>query len=57
MSENKKIEVINGNENDLEISQVYEHIDGVEKPRTEKKKKIVVPKKKEETNKKNNEKE
>ena len=49
MSDNRKIEVVNGNGDDLEISPVYDHLD-IEKPNTEKKKEIVIPneKKKEE---------
>lgn len=43
MSDDRKIEVINGNGEDLEISQVYDHLD-IEKPNTEKKKEIVIPK-------------
>lgn len=53
MSDDRKIEVVNGNGNgdDLEISPVYDHLD-IEKPNTEKKKEIVIPKekKKEEDN-------
>jgi len=45
MSDDKKIEVINGNGDDLEISPVYDHLD-IEKPNTEKKKEIVIPKEK-----------
>lgn len=45
MSEDKKIEVVNGNGDDLEISPVYDHLD-IEKPNTEKKKEIVIPKEK-----------
>ena len=43
MSDDKEIEVVNGNGEDLEISQVYEHLE-IEKPNTEKKKEIVIPK-------------
>ena len=51
MSDDRKIEVVNGNGYDLEISPVYDHLD-IEKPNTEKKKEIVIPKekKKEEDN-------
>ena len=51
MSDDRKIEVVNGNGDDLEISPVYDHLD-IEKPNTEKKKEIVIPKakKKEEDN-------
>lgn len=45
MSDDRKIEVINGNGDDLEISPVYGHLD-IEKPNTEKKKEIVIPKEK-----------
>jgi hypothetical protein len=45
MSDDRKIEVINGNGDDLEISPVYDHLD-IEKPNTEKKKEIVIPKEK-----------
>ena len=48
MEENKpkKIEVISGKGNDLNISPVYDHID-IEKPKDEKEKKeIVIPKEK-----------
>ena len=41
--DNKKIEIISGNGNDLDISPVYDHID-IEKPKEEKeKKKIIIP--------------
>ena len=40
MSDDRKIEVVNGNGDDLEISPVYDHLD-IEKPNTEKKKEIV----------------
>lgn len=43
MSDDKEIEVVNGNGEELEISQVYEHLE-IEKPNMEKKKDIVVPK-------------
>ena len=43
MSDDKDIEVVNGNGEGLEISQVYEHLE-IEKPNTEKKKEIVIPK-------------
>lgn len=45
MSDDKKIEIVNGNGEELEISQVYENLD-IEKPNTEKKKEIVIPKEK-----------
>ena len=46
MSENKKIEVVNGDGKDLEISPVYEHLE-VEKPKEEKKKQnIIIPEEK-----------
>ncbi len=43
----KKIEVINGNGNELEISEVHEHL-RIAKPKTkdEKAKKIIIPKEK-----------
>ena len=43
--DNKKIEVVEGNVEDLDISPVYEHLD-IGKPNTEKKKEIVIPKEK-----------
>ena len=43
--DNKEIEVVKGNVEDLDISPVYEHLD-IEKPNTEKKKEIVIPKEK-----------
>ena len=44
--EPKKIEIVSGNGNDLNISPVYDHID-IEKPKEEKeKKKIVIPEEK-----------
>ena len=51
MSDDRKIEVVNGNGDDLEISPVYDHLD-IEKPNTENKKEIIIPKekKKEEDN-------
>ena len=45
MSDDRKIEVVNGNGDDLEISPVYDHLD-IEKPNTKKKKEIVIPKEK-----------
>ena len=45
MSDDKKIEVINGDGDDLEISPVYDHLD-IEKPNIGKKKEIVIPKEK-----------
>lgn len=43
----KKIEIINGNGNDLEISEVHEHL-RIARPKTkdEKAKKIIVPEEK-----------
>lgn len=44
--EPKKIKIVTGNGNDLNISPVYDHID-IEKPKEEKEnKKIVIPKEK-----------
>ena len=44
MSEKKKIKVIPGKGNELDISPVYQHLE-VEKPKEEKKKeKIIIPK-------------
>ena len=45
--ENKRIEVVNGNGEELEISQVYSHIP-ISKPKIDKKnnKNIVIPKEK-----------
>lgn len=54
MSDDKEIEVVNGNGEELEISQVYEHLD-IEKPNMEKKKDIVVPKVKKKGEKESNE--
>lgn len=45
MDEKKKIEVINGNGKDLNISPVYKHLE-VEKPKEEKKENIIIPKEK-----------
>lgn len=47
----KKIEIINGNGNELEISPVYEHL-SIAKPKTkeEKKKGIVIPEEKKNKN-------
>ena len=46
MSDKKKIEVVNGNGKDLDISPVYEHIE-IQKPKDDKKKEnIVIPKEK-----------
>ena len=43
---NKKIEVVSGNGDSLNISPVYDHID-IERPKDDKeKKKIVIPKEK-----------
>lgn len=42
--DSKKIEIVSGNVKDLNISDVYNHID-IEKPKDEKeKKKIIIPK-------------
>ena len=54
MSDDTEIEVVNGNGEELEISQVYEHLD-IEKPNMEKKKDIVVPKVKKKEEKESNE--
>ena len=46
MEEKKKIEVVNGDGKDLDISPVYKHLE-VEKPKSEEKKKnIVIPEEK-----------
>ena len=46
MDKNKKIKVVSGNGENLNISPVYDHID-IERPKKEKeKKKIVIPKEK-----------
>lgn len=46
MDKNKKIKVVSGNGEDLNISPVYDHID-IERPKEQKeKKKIVIPKEK-----------
>ncbi len=53
MSEDKKIEIISGNEDDLEISPVHNHISPI-KPQTtddKKPKNIVIPKEKKENDK------
>ncbi len=46
MEEKKEIEVIQGNGSELEVSQVFDHLNAV-KPKTkgkeEKKKKIIIP--------------
>lgn len=41
MSDNKKIEIVNGKGKNLNISKVYDHIE-IEKPK-EKKKNVVIP--------------
>ncbi len=46
MDDNKKIEVVNGDGKDLDISPVYKHLE-VEKPKEEKKKgNIIIPEEK-----------
>ena len=45
MNEKKKIEVVNGNGKDLDISPVSEYIE-VEKKFTEKKENIIIPEEK-----------
>ena len=46
MDKNKKIKVVSGNGEDLNISPVYDHID-IERPKEDKEKKeIVIPKEK-----------
>lgn len=45
MDENKKIEVVNGDGSNLNISPAYDHLNaGTPKPSSEKPKNIVVPK-------------
>ena len=39
---NKNIEIVSGNADDLNISPVYSHID-IEKPKDKKKTKIIIP--------------
>ena len=51
--EHKKIEVITGNGSELEISPVYDTLNG-RKPNSEKPKNIVVPKEKDKDNLDNN---
>lgn len=47
----KKIEIISGNGEGLDISPVYDHID-IEKPKEEKdKKEVIIPKEKKRNNK------
>lgn len=54
MSNNKKIQVVTGDSNDLNISPVYDHLN-IEKPKIQKnKKQVVIPKEKNQSNKKNN---
>lgn len=45
MDDKKKIEVVNGNGKNLDISPVYQHLE-VEKPKEKEKKNIVIPKEK-----------
>ena len=46
MDDNRKIEVVNGDGKDLDISPVYEHIE-IQRPKEEKKKdNIVIPEEK-----------
>ena len=45
MEEKKKIEVINGDGKDLDISPVYQHLE-VEKPREKNKENIIIPEEK-----------
>jgi len=46
MDKNKKIKIVSGNGEDLNISPVYDHID-IERPKEEKEKKeIIIPKEK-----------
>ncbi len=53
MSEDKKIEIISGNEDDLEISPVHNHISPIKPQNTDDKKpkNIVIPKEKKENDK------
>ena len=45
-NDEKNIEIVSGNGDDLNISPVYDHID-IEKPKEEnKKKKVIIPEKK-----------
>ena len=48
MSEDKKIEIVSGDENDLEISPVHDHISPIKPKNTDDKKpkNIVIPKEK-----------
>ena len=50
MSEDKKIEIVPGDENDLDISPVYDHISPIKPKNTDDKKpkNIVIPKEKKE---------
>lgn len=54
MSKDKKIEIVSGDENDLEISPVHNHISPMKPKNTDDKKpkNIVIPKEKKEENKK-----
>lgn len=53
MSENKKIEIINGDGSNLEISNVYDHLNtGKPKCNDKKPKNIIIPKTPKETSKK-----
>ena len=48
MNEDKKIEIVSGDENDLEISPVHDHISPMRQKKTDDKKpkNIVIPKEK-----------
>lgn len=54
MSEDKKIEIVSGNEKDLDISPVHDHISSMKPKNTDDKKpkNIVIPKEKKEEDKK-----
>ena len=54
MSEDKKIEIVSGDENDLEISPVHDHISPIKPKNTDDKKpkNIVIPKEKKDDDKK-----
>ena len=54
MNEDKKIEIVSGDENDLEISSVHHHISPIKPKNTDDKKpkNIVIPKEKKDENKK-----
>ena len=53
MNEDKKIEIVSGDENDLEISSVHHHISPIKPKNTDDKKpkNIVIPKEKKDENK------